>query len=114
VHPDDDYVADLTPPSAAAPPAKTPPVTDPTKPSPPPGIAGTPGRDAPGGEKESESAAFDSAFGGEKKPEFGPVPPPKPGDPLGEPDMSQVDPNKVETHFRDLTARFNALKKPKD
>lgn len=114
VHPDDDYVADLTPPSAAAPPAKPPPVTDPTKPSPPPGIAGTPGRDAPGGEKESESAAFDSAFGGEKKPEFGPVPPPKPGDPLGEPDMSQVDPNKVETHFRDLTARFNALKKPKD
>ena len=105
VHPDDDYVADLTPPSAAAPPAKPPPVTDPTKPSPPPGIAGTPEREEPKGRKESDE---------EKKPEFGPAPPPKPGDPLGEPDTSKVDPNRPETHFRDLTERFNALKRNKD
>ena len=49
----------------------------------------------------------------EKKPEFGPAPPPKPGDPLGEPDTSKVDPNRPETHFRDLTERFNALKRNK-
>ena len=101
---DDDYVADLTPPSAAAPPAK-PPVVDPSKPSPPPGIAGTPEREEPKGRKESDE---------EKKPEFGPAPPPKPGDPLGEPDTSKVDPNRPETHFRDLTERFNALKRNKD
>ena len=102
---DDDYVADLTPPSAAAPPAKPPPVVDPSKPSPPPGIAGTPEREEPKGRKESDE---------EKKPEFGPAPPPKPGDPLGEPDTSKVDPNRPETHFRDLTERFNALKRNKD
>ena len=102
---DDDYVADLTPPSAAAPPAKPPPVVDPSKPSPPPGIAGTPEREEPKGRKESDE---------KKKPEFGPAPPPKPGDPLGEPDTSKVDPNRPETHFRDLTERFNALKRNKD
>ena len=81
----------LTPPSAAAPPAKLPPVVDPSKPSPPPGIAGTPEREEPKGRKESDE---------EKKPEFGPAPPPKPGDPLGEPDTSKVDPNRPETHPR--------------
>lgn len=102
---DDDYVADLTPPSAAAPPAKPPPVVDPSKPSPPPGIAGAPEREGPlKGRMESDE---------KKKPEFGPAPPPKPGDPLGEPDTSKVDPNRPETHFRDLTERFNALKRNK-
>ena len=106
---DDDYVADLTPPSAAAPPAKSPPVVDPSKPSPPPGIAGTPEREEP---KDSSKGRKESDE--KKKPEFGPAPPPKPGDPLGEPDTSKVDPNRPETHFRDLTERFNALKRNKD
>ena len=106
---DDDYVADLTPPSAAAPPAKPPPVVDPSKPSPPPGIAGTPEREEP---KDSSKGRKESDE--KKKPEFGPAPPPKPGDPLGEPDTSKVDPNRPETHFRDLTERFNALKRNKD
>ena len=99
---DDGYVADLTPPSAAAPPAKPPPVVDPSRPSPPPGIAGAPEGEGPlKGRKESDE---------KKKPEFGPAPPPKPGDP----DTSKVDPNRPETHFRDLTERFNALKRNKD
>ena len=105
---DDDYVADRDPRRRPrAPPAKPPPVVDPVEAA----------RDAAGykARRRGRSRRGGRSPMRRRSPSLvrrrrrSPC-----GDPLGEPDTSKVDPNRPETHFRDLTERFNALKRNKD